>query len=282
MQDQSVESRPKSQTIIRASTGFGGMNLKSLWKYRELLWMLAMREVSLRYRQTVLGVTWVILQPVLTTVIFTIIFGTLMKAPSDNVTYALFTFAGMLPWNIFSQSLQRAGISLTKDIRLVTKIFFPRIIIPVSNAISTVVDFLVSAVILVGLMIFYHETFTLRLLTIPLFIILDLILAIGVGVIFAALNVYYRDFTYVLPFVIQVWLYASPIAYSAKLIPASWEWVYNLNPIVGIITGFRWAVFSNIPFPGQALMYSFISSIAIFVIGMIIFHRLEKSFADVI
>lgn len=244
--------------------------------------MLAMREVSLRYRQTVLGVTWVILQPVLTTVIFTIIFGTLMKAPSDNVTYALFTFAGMLPWNIFSQSLQRAGISLTKDIRLVTKIFFPRIIIPVSNAISTVVDFLVSAVILVGLMIFYHETFTLRLLTIPLFIILDLILAIGVGVIFAALNVYYRDFTYVLPFVIQVWLYASPIAYSAKLIPASWEWVYNLNPIVGIITGFRWAVFSNIPFPGQALMYSFISSIAIFVIGMIIFHRLEKSFADVI
>lgn len=258
------------------------MNLKVLWKYRELLWMLAMREVSLRYRQTALGVTWVILQPVLTTVIFTVIFGTLMKAPSDNVTYALFSFASMLPWNIFSQSLQRAGTSLTKDIRLITKIFFPRIIIPVSNSLSTIVDFLVSAVILVGLMIFYKVTFTTRLLAIPLLIFLDFILSIGVGVIFAALNVYYRDFTYVLPFVVQVWMYASPIAYSAKLIPASWQWLYNLNPLVGVITGFRWAVFSNIPFPTEAVIYSLISSSLIFVIGMIIFRRLEKSFADVI
>jgi lipopolysaccharide transport system permease protein len=244
--------------------------------------MLALREVSLRYRQTFLGITWVILQPLLTTAIFTIIFGTLMSAPSEGLPYAVFAFAGLLPWNLFAQSLQRAGVSLTRDIRLITKIFFPRIIIPVANSLSTLVDFFVSSVLMLILMLIYKIPFSFNLLSLPLILIFNLLLAIGVGLIFAALNVYYRDFTYVLPFVIQVWMFASPLAYSAKLIPETWTWVYDLNPMVGIINGFRWAIFGAIDFPVNSLVFSMLSSLAIFIIGLAIFHRLERKFADVI
>ena len=270
------------QTIIEPETDSIGSSLKELWTFRELLLILSEREVSLRYRQTFLGVTWVVIQPLLTSVIFTIIFGKLMKAPSDNVAYEIFTFAGLLSWNLFSQSLQRAGISLTKDIRLITKIFFPRIIIPLASTLSTLIDFAVSLIILFILMPFYKTPFLLNLLIIPILLVFNVLLAAGVGIIFASLNVYYRDFTYVLPFVVQIWMYASPLAYSAKLIPQNWSWVYNINPIVGIINGFRWAVFGNSAFPTSSLIYSAISSIVIFFVSLVIFNRLERSFADVI
>lgn len=270
------------QTIIEPKTDNWWRSFGNLWIYRELLWMLAVREVSLRYRQTILGVTWVIIQPLITSAIFTIIFGMLMGAPSDGVAYAIFTFAGMLPWGVFSQSLQRAGVSLTRDIRMITKIFFPRIIIPVANAISTVVDFLVSCAILTVLMVIYKIPFTVNLLVIPLLLVLTYVLSIGIGITFAAFNVYYRDFTYVLPFIIQVWMYASPLAYSAKLIPENWTWVYDLNPMVGIINGFRWAVFGTTEFPLQSLLYSLAASLIIFIAGLLIFNRLERKFADVI
>jgi lipopolysaccharide transport system permease protein len=268
--------------VIEPPERWFNLNLKELWEHRELLWMLAMREVQLRYRQTFLGVTWVILQPLLTTVVFTLIFGQLMKAPSENINYSLFTFSGLLPWNIFSQSLQRSSDSLTKDLRLITKIFFPRIILPVSEALSTLVDFLVSLVVLFILLLAYRMPFSLNLLIIPVLVVFVLMLAIGVGTIFAALNVYYRDFSYALPFIIQVWMFASPLAYSAKLIPASWSWIYDLNPIVGLINGFRWAFFTTIDFPLQSLVYSAIASCIIFIIGLFIFSRLERSFADYI
>jgi lipopolysaccharide transport system permease protein len=271
-----------TQTIIEPSKGLLGINLKELWKYRELLWMLALREVSLRYRQTFLGVTWVVLQPLLTTAIFTVIFGTLMNAPSEGLPYSVFAFAGLLPWNLFAQSLQRAGVSLTRDIRLITKIFFPRVIIPIANSISTLVDFFVSCVLMFILMLIYKIPFTFSLLSLPLFLVFNLMLAIGVGLIFAALNVYYRDFTYVLPFVIQVWMFASPLAYSAKLIPESWSWVYSLNPMVGIIDGFRWAIFGTIEFPANSFVFSMVTSLLLFFIGLAVFHRLERKFADVI
>jgi lipopolysaccharide transport system permease protein len=277
-----LHQKPLRQTIIEPVKNWAGINLSDLWDYRELLWMLALREVQLRYRQTILGVTWVIIQPLITTGIFTIIFGQLMKTPSDNITYVLFAFTGLLPWNIFSQSLQRAGVSLTRDIRLITKIFFPRIIIPVSNSLSTLVDFLVSLVMLIILMPIYKIPFSYSILTIPILLFINMLLAIGVGIIFAALNVYYRDFTYVLPFVIQIWMYASPLAYSSKLIPESWVWVYNLNPMVGIINGFRWAVFGTTEFPLSSVIYSVAASCIIFVVGLIIFRRLERSFADFI
>lgn len=281
MRESQVE-RSSLQTIIESPRGLFGKDIKDLWSYRELLFMLTGREVSLRYRQTLLGVTWVILQPLLTTFVFTIIFGKLMNAPSDNVTYEVFAFAGLLPWNVFAQSLQRGGISLTKDIRLITKIFFPRIILPMASSLSTLVDFAVSFVLLIILLLVYRLPLITNLLLIPFLLIINLLLSIGVGIIFASLNVYYRDFTYVLPFVIQIWMYASPLAYSAKIIPAGWSWVYDLNPLVGIINGFRWAIFGTSTFPAESLGYSFAAAVVIFVIALAIFHRLERSFADVI
>jgi lipopolysaccharide transport system permease protein len=281
-QKKSGDGEQLRRTVIEPARHGFGINLKELWYYRELTLMLAAREVQLRYRQTLLGVSWVVLQPLLTTVIFTIIFGRLMKTQSDNVPYELFAFVGLLPWNVFSQSLQRAGVSLTRDIRLITKIFFPRIIIPLANSLSTMVDFLVSLVILVILLLIYRSPISVNILAIPILLFFNILLSIGVGIIFAALNVYYRDFTYVLPFVVQVWLYASPLAYSSKLIPPSWDWIYALNPMVGIIDGFRWAVFGTIEFPAGSLVYSILASIGICLIGLVIFHRLEHSFADVI
>ena len=270
------------RTVIEPAKNWLGINLKELWEYRELFWILALREIQLRYRQTILGVTWVVIQPLITTALFTVIFGQLLNAPSENVSYALFAFAGLLPWNVFSQSLQRAGVSLTREIRLVTKIFFPRIIIPAASAVSTLIDFLVSLVIMIILLLIYRIPISTHIFAVPILLFFTLLLSVGVGIAFAALNVYYRDFTYVLPFVIQVWMYASPLAYSSRLIPQSWSWIYDLNPMVGIIDGFRWAIFGTIDFPGDSIIYSIGVGILVFMIGLVIFRRLERSFADVI
>jgi lipopolysaccharide transport system permease protein len=280
--NETIDKKPLRRTVIQPVTNWFGIDLKELWDYRELFWILALREVQLRYRQTFLGVIWVILQPLLTTAIFTVVFGVLMKTPSDNVNYVLFAFVGLLPWSVFSQSLQRAGISLTREINLITKIFFPRIIIPIASAASTLVDFLVSFLILIILLIIYKVPLSINILSLPVLLFFTMLLSIGVGIIFAALNVYYRDFTYVLPFVIQVWMYASPLAYSSKLIPPSWTWVYDLNPLVGIINGFRWAVLGTTDFPLKSLVYSITASVVILILGLALFRRLERSFADVI
>jgi lipopolysaccharide transport system permease protein len=280
--NETTDNKPLRRTVIEPVHNWFGINLKELWDSRELLWILALREVQLRYRQTILGVAWVILQPLLTTAIFTVVFGVLMKAQSDNVNYVLFAFAGLLPWGVFSQAVQRAGISLTREVRLITRIFFPRIIIPVSSAISTILDFLVSFLLMIILLWIYRIPMSINMLTIPILLLFTMLLSIGVGIIFAALNVFYRDFTYVLPFVIQVWMYASPLAYSSKLIPQSWTWIYDLNPLVGMINGFRWAVLGTTDFPLRSLIYSIAATILILIIGLVIFRRLERSFADVI
>ncbi|MBK9928046.1 MAG: ABC transporter permease [Anaerolineales bacterium] len=278
--EKSNSNLPK--IVIEPAKGLFGINLKGVWAYRELFFILAQREIQLRYRQTFLGVAWVVLQPLMTTAIFTIVFGRLMNVASDNVSYELFAFAGLLPWGVFSQSLQRSGISLTRDIRLITKIFFPRIIIPIASALSTLIDFLISFGIMLVLFVIYKIPFSINMLAIPFLLLFTLLLAVGVGIAFAALNVYYRDFTYVLPFIIQVWMYASPLAYSSNLIPPSWSWVYDLNPLVGIIDGFRWALFGTMKFPLDSILYSFVISTILFVFGLAVFHRLERKFADVI
>ena len=282
MTHQTSPSPELRLTVIEPSKGWFGINFRELWAYRELFFALAQREIQLRYRQTILGVTWVIIQPLMTTAIFTIVFGRLMNAPSDNMNYELFAFAGMLPWTMFSQSLQRSGVSLTRDIRLITRIFFPRIIIPVANSASTLVDFLVSFVILIILLFIYKVPVSLNVITLPILVFFNMLLAIGVGIAFAALNVYYRDFTYVLPFVVQIWMYASPLAYSSSIIPDQWAWVYDLNPMVGIINGFRWAIFGQTDFPLNSLTYSIVVSLVLFGVGLTVFRRLERSFADVI
>ena len=270
------------QTVIESAPKWSLAYFKELWDYRELLFMLALREVQLRYRQTLLGVSWVVLQPLVTTVIFTFVFNGLLGAGSENVQYELFVFAGLIPWNVFSQSMQRGGVSLTRDIRLITKIFFPRAIIPIANVLSTLVDTAVSFLILIVLLIIYKVPLTIYILGLPLLLLITIILSIGISLVFAALNVYYRDFTYVLPFLISVLMYISPLGYSSKLIPEKLSWLYTLNPMVGVIDGFRWAVFGTTQFPTHALIYSLFISLLLFVVGMYVFRRLERSFADVI
>jgi len=271
------------RTVIEPKKNWFGINVKELWEYRELFWILALREIQLRYRQTILGVTWVVIQPLITTALFTIIFGQLLNAPSENVSYALFAFAGLLPWNVFSQSLQRAGVSLTREIRLVTKIFFPRIIIPAASAVSTLIDFLVSLVIMIILLLIYRIPISTHIFAVPILLFFTLLLSIGVGIAFAALNVYYRDFTYVLPFVIQVWMYASPLAYSSRLIPQSWSWIYDLNPMVGIIQGFRWSILGS---ESAGLETSVAIAVAMAVVllvsGTAYFRSVERSLAELL
>lgn len=276
-----TDTIPKLITIQKGQDSLW-RTLKTLWDQRELLIILASREVALRYRQTALGVLWVIIQPLLASAVFTIIFGILLNVPHDNNNYTLFAFAGLLPWGIFSQSVQKASLSLLREIRLITKIFFPRIIIPVATILATLVDFAVSLVVLLVLMLVFQIPFSLSLLFIIPLLLVTLMFSVGIGIIFASINVFFRDFTYITPFLVQVWMYASPLAYSEKLIPSGWQWVYDINPMVGIISGFRWAVFGGVEFPIKSFEYSLIVSIFAFVGGILYFNRFERKFADVI
>lgn len=279
---ESSTNNKKFHLRIEPSKGWLSINFKELWRYRDLFRIMTERDIRLRYKQTALGVTWVILQPLITSALFAIIFGRLAKLPSGDVAYELFAFAGMLPWNIFSQSMQRASQSLVKDAGLINKVYFPRIILPISSSFSTVLDFFVSGAVFLLLLILYKIPFTYNLLAIPLLLIMCLITSVGVGLWISAFSVFYRDFIYALPFVIQLWMYASPLAYSIDLIPPEWLWLYSLNPITGILESFRWALLGGEEFPwlsaGMALPISFL----LFFTGSYIFKRLERRFADVI
>lgn len=274
---------PYSQHVrIQRSKGWLSLDFKEIWKYRDLLQILTERDIRLRYKQTALGVTWVILQPLLTSAVFAIIFGRLAKLPSGDIAYELFAFAGFLPWNIFSQSLQRSGQSLVKDASLITKVYFPRIILPMASSMSTIIDFFISGIVFGILLFIYKIPFTPNLLAIPLLLILCLITSIGVGLWISAFSVYYRDFIYVLPFIVQVWMYASPLAYSIDLIPEKWLWLYSLNPVTGILESFRWALLGGSEFPWLAVGLSIAVSSILFTTGSYIFKRMERNFADVI
>ena len=270
-------------TVIRPTRGWAALNMGDLWRYRDLLLILAGRDVKLRYKQTLLGVTWVILQPLLTALIFTVIFGNFAKMPSDGMPYMLFTFAGLLPWNLFAQSLQRAGNSLVGSTAMITKVYFPRMSIPVASTGAVLIDFGVSLAVCVVLMVVYQVAPTWRLLTLPFFLILTLVTAVGVSLWLSALSVYYRDFMYAIPFVIQAWMYASPVAYAASIVPERWRLLYSLNPAMGFIEGFRWALLGGeSPLTVQMVAISTLGALVAFVSGAFIFRRIERGFADVI
>ncbi len=270
-------------TVIRPTRGWAALNMGDLWRYRDLLLILAGRDVKLRYKQTLLGVTWVIIQPLITALIFTVIFGNFAKMPSDGQPYMLFTFAGLLSWNLFSQSLQRAGNSLVGSAAMITKVYFPRMSIPVASTGAVLVDFAVSLAVFVVLMVVYQVAPTWRLLTLPLFLILTLVTAVGVSLWLSALSVYYRDFMYAIPFVIQAWMYASPVAYAASVVPERWRLLYSLNPAMGFIEGFRWALLGGeSPLTVQMVAISTLGALVAFVSGAFIFRRIERGFADVI
>ncbi len=269
-------------TRVEPPSGWAQLQLGEAFAYRELAAFLVWRDIKVRYKQTALGVAWAVIQPVMTMTLFTIVFGRLAQLPSDGVPYPLFTFAALLPWQLFAGSLSGAANSLVGSAGLLTKVYFPRLIVPLAAALATLVDFFVSLVVLAVLMIYYQRVPSAAILTLPLFLALALVTSLGVGLWFAALNVRYRDVQYVLPFIVQLWLFASPVAYSASLIHSPiGRAIYGLNPMAGVIQGFRWALLGA-PAPGLLIWPSVGVAIALLVSGLFVFKRLEETFADVI
>jgi len=256
---------------------------RDLWRYRELFCTLAWRDISVRYKQTAIGVTWAIIRPFLAMVIFTVVFGRIAKMPSSGVPYPILVFAAMLPWQFFSNSLSQASDSLVLNSNLISKVYFPRLIIPAGAVITSLVDLLISAGLLGGLMAWFRFMPDWRVLTLPFFAFLAFLAALGPGLFLTALNVQYRDFRYIVPFIVQFGLFISPVGFSSEVIPDNWRLLYSLNPIVGVIDGFRWAVCGGavrIYLPGFAL--STATLMVLLVLGLWYFRRTEKSFADVI
>ena len=257
---------------------------RDLWRYRDLFYFLAWRDILVRYKQTVIGVTWVVLRPLVTMIVFTIIFGKLANLPSEgNAPYAIMVLAAMLPWQFFSNAFSEAGSSLVSNASMISKIYFPRVIIPASTVIVSLVDLLISLLLLAALMVWYGYGPSLRVLTLPFFILLAFIAAMGAGLWIAALNVKYRDFRYVIPFIVQFGLYVSPVGFSSSVIPEQWRLLYSLNPMVGVIDGFRWAVLgstADLYWPGFLLSMLLIAVVVL--TGVRYFRTTERTFADVI
>jgi len=254
-----------------------------LWRYRELFYFLAWRDILVRYKQTVVGLLWALLRPLLTMIVLVVVFGKLAKLPSGNVPYPVLVFAALLPWQFFSSAFTESGNSLITNANLLSKVYFPRLVVPASAVIVSFVDFLVSSMILVCLMLWYGYLPGWQIFTLPLFILILFAAAIGPGLWIAALNVKYRDFRYIVPFVVQFGLYISPVGFSSSVVPEQWRFMYSLNPMVGIIDGFRWAILGgDSRIYWQGFILSLVLVLAVLVTGIVYFRKTEKSFADVI
>lgn len=256
--------------------------LRELWAYRDLLYFLTWRDVKIRYKQAALGVGWAVIQPLMTMVIFSVIFGQLANLPSDGIPYPVFSFAALLPWQLFSGALTRAGTSLVGSSNLITKVYFPRLVIPLSAVLGGMVDFSISFLVLLGLMAHFGIGLTAAALTLPLFVLLSLVTALAVGLWLSALNVQYRDVQHIIPFLVQAWMYASPVAYAISLIPSGkWRILYGLNPMAGVIQGFRWALLGTAP-PDALMAVSSVTVLVLLLGGLLYFRRMEERFADVV
>ncbi len=267
---------------IEPSNGFVPLKIKDLWEYRELLYFLVWRDIKVRYKQTALGVLWAIIQPVMTMVVFSIFFGNLAKLSSDGIPYPIFSFAALVPWTLFSNGLTQATNSLVASSNLIKKVYFPRLIIPIATVLAGVIDFLLAFGVLVILMIFYGITPTINILWLPLFLVLTIIASLAVSLWLSALNVEYRDIKYVIPFLTQIWLFATPIAYSSTLLSEPWRTIYGLNPMVGVVEGFRWALLGTNTQPGMMALASTGAALILLFSGAFYFRRMEKTFADTI
>ncbi len=276
---QEAAADPSPVIKIRPLRGWVGIDFAELWAYRELLYFLTWRDIKIRYKQTVLGFAWAILQPFLMMVVFSLFFGNLLKIPSGGIPYPLFSYAALLPWTLFAQGITRASESLVGNANMVQKVYFPRLTMPLAGILAPVVDFAIALVILVGMMLLFGYPPTLKMLWLPAFVILALATATGVGVWLAALNVKYRDIRYAVPFVIQLWLFASPVVYASNVLPARFQAIYGLNPMAGVIEGFRWALLGAEP-PGSLMAVSVIIMIVILISGVFYFRRSETTFAD--
>lgn len=281
---QSLEQIMDSQSVLVIEAGRTERHYwKDLWRYRELFYFLAWRDIVVRYKQTAIGIAWALIRPLLTTVVFVFVFGKLAKLPSDGAPYPILVFAALLPWQFFSNAFAEAGNSLISNANMISKVYFPRLVVPASAVIVGLVDFLISGVMLVGLMLWYGVVPDWRIMALPLFLIVGIVAAMGAGLWIAALNVKYRDFRYIVPFVVQFGLYVSPVGFSSTIVPEKWRLLYSLNPMVGVIDGFRWAILggeNSLYWPGIALSLALVLVIAI--TGVLYFRKTEKSFADVI
>jgi lipopolysaccharide transport system permease protein len=276
------EPAPLPVTVIRPARGWISLNLRELWQYRELLYFLVWRDVKVRYKQTVLGAAWAILQPVATMVVFTLFFGRLAGVPSDGVPYPLFSLAALVPWTFFATGLVQSSNSLVGSQQLITKVYFPRLAIPIASVLAGVVDFALAFLVLLGVMLAYGTVPGPRGVWIVPLLLLAFATALGVGLWLAALHVRYRDVRYVMPFLVQLWLLATPIAYPSSLLSEPWRTLYGINPMVGVVEGFRWALLRTDTAPGPALVVSTLVAVALLLGGIVYFRRTERTFADVI
>ena len=267
--------------IIRPMNGWVPVDLKEIWEYRELLQTFVVRDIKVRYKQTALGAAWAVIQPLLMMVVFTLFFGKLAKIPSEGIPYPIFSYAALLPWTLFSEGLTRSTSSMISNAGIMTKVYFPRLILPISGVISPLVDFAIAFVILLGMMLYFGFFPTVNIIWLPVFILLALATSLGVGLWLSALNVQYRDFQYTVPFLIQLWLFASPVVYPSTLLPEPYRMIYGLNPMAGVIEGFRWALLGTSP-PSSLVAVSVVAVIAILISGAFYFRRMEKTFADVV
>jgi len=276
----------KKQIIIEPSRGWISLQLRVLRQYRELLYFLIWRDLKVRYKQTALGIGWIILQPLISMVIFSFLFGGLLEVPSGGVPYPIFVYAGLLPWNYFANSLNRSSTSLVNNQNLITKVYFPRLVVPISGVMSGLVDFSVSFIVLIVLMIIFKFYPTPYIMFLPSFLLLAIITALGFGLWLSALNVRYRDVNYITPFLIQIWMYLTPVIYPVTIIPEKFRFLLALNPMTGVVEGFRWALLgdqlTDVQPPGSIFLLSIAISLFVLVSGTIYFRRTERKFADII
>lgn len=277
-----LEKPSAAKVMIRPSRGWSPITLRSVWEYRDLLYFLAWRDIKVRYKQTFLGILWAVLQPAFMTLAFFVFFGRLAKVPSEGIPYPIFAFCGILPWQLFAFALAESSNSLVANERLVTKVYFPRVIIPLASVLAGLVDFFFGFLALLAMMLFWGITPPADAWTLPFFVFLALAAALGVGFWFAALNVQYRDVRYTIPFIIQFWLFLSPVVYPTSLVPEPWRILYGVNPMVGVIEGLRWALLGKGGNLGLELATSILATAFLFLGGLWYFRRVERSFADVI
>jgi len=282
MENAQQNNRQIPVIYLKPSTGWLPLDFGELWRYRELIFFLTWRDIKVRYKQAVLGIAWAVLQPLLTMAIFNLIFGVLLKTPSQGLPYPLFALTALLPWQLFATALQRSSISLVGNANLITKIYFPRIAVPLATIFAALIDFSVSFIVLLGVMAYYGVWPGLNILWLPLFVLLTLLTSLAVGLWLSALNVQYRDIQHMVPFLVQVWMYASPIVYPIETIPAGlWRSLYSLNPMVGVIQGFRWSLIGG-DRPDITMLISVGVVLVLLISGLYYFRRMEKTFADIV
>ncbi len=268
-------------TIIQTEKKWYGLGLNKIWQYRELLYFLVWRDIKIRYKQAFLGVIWAFMQPFTKMVVFSVIFGNLIKINSEGFPYPIFLYAGLLPWEFFSNAIMRSGDSILSNVNLITKVNFPRLILPIASIGTVFIDFTISFVLLVGMIFYFHIALTNCFIMIGPLILITILLSLGVGILFSALNTEYRDFRYILPFLVQIWMYLTPVIYPVTIIPKNWQWIVYLNPMAGIINGYRSAILGK-SVDWFQLGISLSVATSLFIVGVVLFKRIEKYMADIV